>query len=287
MNIAMSGATGFIGGHLTRAFESRNWKVIPLRRDDFMLEDEIFLRKFEDIDVVINMAGMTIATRWTEEYKKQLFSSRIDTTKRIVLALKKIPQKPRLFISISAVGIYRTQGDHTEEDTNYAQDFLGRLAFDWEQMALRAKEAGVRTVIFRLGVVLGPDGGALQKMLLPFRTGLGGIIGDGKQFFSWVHIEDLIRAHVTVIENEKYEGTYNLTAPNPTTNEGLTKALGNALHKPTFMRIPGFVFKLQLGEAAKVLLEGQRAFPKRLTESGFVFAFSEIEKAISDLVKEG
>ncbi|HAM53306.1 MAG TPA: TIGR01777 family protein [Nitrospiraceae bacterium] len=281
----MSGATGFIGSHLTRAFENKGWKVIPLRRDDFSLEDEIWLRKFEHVDVVINLAGTTIATRWTEEYKKQIVSSRIDTTKRIVLALKEIPQKPRLFISASAVGIYRAEGVHTEEDTNYATDFLGKLAFQWEQEALKAKEAGIRMMIFRLGVVLGPDGGPLQKMLVPFRTGLGGVVGDGKQPFSWVHIEDLIRAYLTAIENEQYEGIYNLTAPNPTTNAGLSKALGKALHRPTFMRIPGFAVKLKLGDAAILLTSGQHALPKRLTESGFVFQFPEIETAIIDLVK--
>lgn len=284
MNIHMSGATGFVGGHLTRAFGDKGWNVIPLRREDLKLGDEDFLKKMEGADVVINLAGASIAERWTEEYKKTMYSSRVDTTRKIVDALERMGRKPALFISTSAVGIYDTEGEHTEEDTHYADDFLGKLALDWEHAALKAGELGVRTVIFRFGVVLGLNGGALQKMLIPFRMGLGGVIGHGKQPFSWVHVEDLIRAYTTVIENAACHGIYNLTSPHPTTNAGLTKALGNVLHKPAFIHVPAFAFRLQLGEGAKVLLEGQRVLPKRLLESGFTFKFTEIEKALEDLV---
>lgn len=285
MNILMSGATGFIGGHLTGAFGDKGWKVIPLGRDVLKLPDEDFLKKMEGADVVVNMAGASIAERWTEEYKHIMYASRVDTTRKVVNVLGKMSRKPSVFISTSAVGIYDTEGEHTEEDTHYANDFLGQLALDWEYAALKAGEVGIRTVIFRFGVVLGQDGGALQKMLIPFRMGLGGVIGNGKQPFSWVHIEDLIRAYTTVIENESYHGIYNLTSPHPTTNAGLTKALGHALHKPAFMHVPAFVFKLQLGEGAKVLLEGQRVLPKRLLESGFIFRFTEIDKALDNLVE--
>ena len=284
MNILMSGATGFVGSHLTRAFGDKGWNVIPLRREDLQLGDEDFLKKIGGAAVVINLAGASIAERWTEEYKKIMYSSRVDTTEKIVRALPKMNRKPGLFISTSAVGIYDTEGEHTDEDTHYADGFLGKLALDWEQAALKAGGLGVRTVIFRFGVVLGLDGGALQKMLIPFRMGLGGVIGHGKQPFSWVHIEDLIRAYTAVIENDTYQGIYNLTSPHPTTNAGLTKALGHALRKPAFMHIPAFAFRLQLGEGAKILLEGQRVLPKRLLESGFTFRFAEIEKALEDLV---
>jgi uncharacterized protein (TIGR01777 family) len=285
MKIAMSGATGFIGGHLTNAFEGKGWRVVPLRRDDLEGNGTALLQEVEGADVVINLAGASIAARWTEEYKKIMYGSRIETTRKIVDALGKTEKKPDLFISTSAVGIYDTKGAYTEEDARYADDFLGKLALDWEQEALGAKDRGIRTVIFRFGVVLGPDGGALKEMLIPFRLGLGGVIGHGTQSFSWVHIEDLLRAFFAAIENKNFEGIYNLTAPNPTTNRGLTEALGHALHRPAVMRVPAFVFRLQLGEGAKVLLEGQRVFPKRLQESGFTFMFTEIEKAIEDLVK--
>lgn len=286
MNIVMSGASGFIGGHLTKAFESKGWKVMPLTRNDLTLDDSAVLAKVEGADVVVNLAGTPIATRWSEEYKKAIYSSRVDTTKKIVSSLKKAGRKPALFISTSAIGIYPTRGEHTEDERHYADDFLGKVTFDWEQTALKAKEAGIRTVIFRLGIVLGSDGGALQKMLTPFRVGLGGIIGDGKQHFSWVHIEDLVKAYSTAVENTQYEGVYNLTAPNPTTNEGLTKALGHALHMPTVMHVPRILLRLQLGEAAKVVLEGQRVIPKRLLESGFTFTYAEIDQAIGDLLSD-
>ncbi len=283
----MSGATGFIGSHLTKAFEGKGWQAIPLRRGDFDLGEEDFLKKIEGADVVISLAGSTIAARWTQEYKKIMYSSRIDTTKKIVNAILNMSKKPRLFVSTSAVGIYGEEGGvHTEESKNYSAEFLGKLSLDWEQAALKTKEAGVRTVIFRFGVVLGLGGGVLDKMLTPFRLGLGGTIGNGKQAFSWVHIEDLIRAYFTVIENETFEGIYNLTAPNPTTNAGLTKALAHALHKPAFMRIPDFILWMHLGEGAKAISKGQSVLPKRLLDSGFVFNFTRIEEAIEDLVKK-
>lgn len=284
MNIVMSGSTGFVGTHLRKVFGERGWQVSSLVRDDFKLDLNSFLKKVENSDVVINLAGASIATRWTEEYKKAMYDSRIVTTKTIVGALRALGKKPGVFISASAVGIYQAGGPYTEQDRKYADDFLGNLSRDWERAALEAKESGIRTVIFRLGIVLGTGGGALGKMLVPFRMGLGGVIGDGRQPFSWVHIDDLVNAYLRVMEEKSLEGIFNLTAPNPTTNEGLTKALGHALKKPTFMRVPGFVLRLQLGEAAEALLKGQAVFPKRLLDSGFMFRFADIERAIEDLV---
>jgi len=285
MNIIMSGASGFVGSHLTRAFGEKGWNVLSLGREDFRLDETSFHKRFEGSDVVINLAGATIMKKWTEEYKKVVYSSRIDTTTRIVTALERIEKKPRVFISTSAIGIYEPRGVHTEEDRNYSRDFLGRLAQEWEARATGAKNAGIRTVIFRFGIVLGKDGGALQEMLTPFKLGLGGTIGDGKQAFSWVHIDDLVSAYFTAIEQGTYEGVYNLTAPHPSTNEELTRALGRVLNKPTFMRVPAFVLKLQFGEAAEVLLQGQHVIPKRLTESGFTFRFKHIEEALEDLLR--
>ena len=284
MNIAMSGATGFIGSHLTKALEGRGWTVIPLRRNDFEGDETLLPNKIEGADVVVNLAGATIAGRWTEEYKKVIYSSRVGITLKIVEAMSRADKKPWLFISTSAVGIYDTKGVYTEQDEHYAGDFLGGLALDWERAALGAGGAGIRTVIFRFGVVLGRGGGALEKMLIPFRLGLGGVIGDGTQPFSWVHVDDLTSAFFAAIENRNFAGIYNLTAPNPTTNRGLTEALARALHRPAVMRVPAFVFRLQLGEGAKVLLEGQRVLPKRLLERGFTFRFTGIEEAVEDLV---
>ncbi len=283
----MSGATGFIGSHLARAFEGKNSTVVPLKREDFAGDAAASLsRKTDGVDVVINLAGSTIAARWTEEYKKVMYRSRVGITRAIVEAMARAEKKPGVFISASAVGIYDTRGTYTEDDSQYAGDFLGSLAADWERAALEAAVAGIRTVIFRFGVVLGRGGGALEKMLIPFRMGLGGVIGDGKQPLSWVHIDDLVAAFFVAAEDRRFAGIYNLTSPNPTTNRELTKALGRALHRPAIMRVPAFIFRLQLGEGAKVLLEGQRVLPKRLLESGFSFRFTHIGEAIEDLLRK-
>lgn len=284
MKIVMSGATGFVGRALTKAFAGRGWSVVPLGREDFKGPGADLGKKLDGADAVINLAGAPVAARWSDEYKKTLRSSRIDTTRKIVTALGPAAVKPKVFISTSAIGIYETKGEHTEENARYAEDFLGRLAADWESEAKRAEGLGIRTVVFRFGIVLGADGGALEKMLIPFRMGLGGVIGDGTQAFSWIHVGDLTRAYFAAIENEALAGTFNLTAPTPTTNAGLTRALAGVLHRPAFFKVPAFVLRLQFGEGATVLVQGQRALPKRLLDAGFVFRFPTIESALDDLI---
>ncbi len=286
MKIVASGITGFIGSYLKTEFVvNRGWQVEALRTDDFSLPDDEFLKKLNGADVIINLAGATISARWTEDYKKLLYSSRIDTTRKIVGAIAKLKKKPKLFISASAVGRYAAEGVHTEEKGVYATDFLGRLAEAWEAEALKAADAGVRTVIFRFGVVLGPGGGLLAKLMLPFRLGLGGTIGDGKQPCSWVHIRDIADAFLAAIDNTKFSGIYNLTAPNPTTNGGLTKAIGGALHRPTIFRIPKLALRLKFGEGAETFASGQSVLPKRLLDAGFRFSFVTVEEAVRDIVK--
>lgn len=285
MNILMSGSTGFVGKYLSEAFLGEGWRVIPLRREDFKLSEDEFQKKCEGADIVINLAGAPVAGRWTEEYKKTLYSSRIDVTSKIIRAVERMEKRPELFISTSAIGIYSSQGTHTEESHTYNDGFLGKLALAWEKTALKAQDLGIRTVIFRFGVVLGRDGGALQKMLIPFRIGLGGIVGDGKQAFSWIHIEDLKNAYFLVIGEKRFSGTFNLTSPNPVTNEELTRALAGVLGKPAVLRVPAFVLRLQYGEGAKIFIEGQTVLPGRLLDSGFKFTFGRLEQALADLVK--
>jgi len=285
MKIVASGITGFVGGHLKNEFVKHGWVVEPLRTEDFRLNDDEFLDKFTGATIVLNLAGAPISARWTEDYKKLLYSSRIDTTRKIVDAVTRMERKPRLFISTSAVGRYAGTGTHTENEFSYASDFLGRLAEKWEEEALKAAGAGVRTIIFRFGIVLGPDGGILANMLPPFRLGLGGTIGNGQQDFSWVHIDDLVTAYLEAIENGKFSGIYNLCAPNPTTNAGLTRALAKALHRPAIFRIPMFALRLKFGEGAAAIASGQRVLPKRLLEAGFRFSFPDIEGAIADIVE--
>ncbi len=280
--IAMSGVTGFVGSHLSGTLGSKGCEIIPLGRSDF--ESAGPVDRIRGADTVINLAGAPIINRWTKAYKKELYASRINTTKSLVTAFSQMDPKPGLFISTSAVGYYPPGGPYTEEDEKKADDFLGKLTRDWENEALKAEDAGIRTVIFRFGVVLGKDGGALKQMLTPFKLGMGGTVGDGSQPLSWIHMKDLIRAYEAVIENMDYSGTYNLTAPNPTTNKGFTLALGKALHRPALFKIPKFVMHAKLGEGAQILTSGQHVIPARLIESGFNFLFPEIEGAVKDCV---
>lgn len=284
MKVAISGAGGFIGTHLVQMFKEKRWEVSQLHTADFDLDDSAFAKKLSGAQIVIHLAGASINKHWTKPYKKVLYTSRVDTAKKIVRAMEKMEQKPELFICTSAVGIYASSGKYDEEHAVYADDFLGRLAKDWESAAWQSKTLGIRTVIFRYGIILGHGGGILKEMLLPFKLGLGGTIGDGRQNFTWVHIHDLMRAYLFVIEHPDTEGVYNLMAPNPTTNYELTKTLGAALHRPTPFSIPKFLLKLRFGtEAAEALSSGQYVTPKRLPEAGFEFEFKTIEAALNNL----
>lgn len=282
--IAMSGASGFVGSNLRKAFGEEGWDIVPLGRNDFRAGPEGLAKQMQNADVVVNLAGAPVIKRWTKEYKKTIYESRIDVTKKIVESFSVMKPKPKLLISTSAVGYYGSEGINTEDKYMKADDFLGHLAQDWEEEALRAGAIGIRTVIFRLSVVLGRDGGTMKKIITPFKFGLGGTIGDGSQGFSWIHIKDLLRAYIFAIENSTCKGIYNLTAPNPTTNRGLTIALSKALKKHAFLHIPRSVLKLRYGEGADALINGQSVIPKRLLEIGFEFLFPEIDEAVRDCI---
>ncbi|MCT7580858.1 TIGR01777 family oxidoreductase [Aliarcobacter butzleri] len=278
--IAISGANGFVGTSLTNFFSSFRYKIVPLSRD--ILNNKSKLEEvLNSTDIVINLAGANIINRWSESYKKLLYSSRIDTTSKIVNAISSISNKPKLLISTSAVGIYDNKSIY-DENGSFSNDFLSNLCQDWEKEALKAKSEATKVAIFRFGIILGKDGGALQKMITPFKFGLGGTIGSGKQAFSFIHISDLLNAYKFVIEND-YDGVFNLTAPTPTTNKGLTLALGKTLKRPTILPVPEFVLKLIFSEGARVLTDGQSAIPKKLLDLGFEFKFKTIEETIENL----
>lgn len=283
MQIAVSGATGFIGTHLRRVLAAHGHATVPLGRTDFATTAASLAQKLRGCDAIVNLAGAPIAARWTAAYKKILSASRIATTRMLVEALAHLDPAPQVLISASGTGIYRSHGNHTEEDTDYADDFLGRLAQDWEGEALKAESSGVRTVVFRFGVVLGRNGGALQRILPLFRFGLGGRLGSGRQPFSWVHIADLTAAIIRAVVDPGMRGIYNLTAPQPTTNAALTRTLASVLRRPAWLPVPAFALKLLFGEAASVLLGGQRVLPKRLLDSGFQFSFPDLQQALADL----
>ena len=280
--IAITGASGFVGTNIKRFFSNLDYKIVAISRD--ILNDEAKLQEvIDNADVVINLAGANIIGRWTQEYKEQLYKSRLETTKKVATALQKTPvSKQKLLISTSAVGIYDNK-DTYDEDGTYADDFLSKLCQDWEKEAKTAKSSNVKVSIFRFGIVLGKNGGAFAKMITPFRLGLGGIIGSGNQAFSYIHIDDLLRAYKFVIENN-LEDTFNLTAPKPTTNLQFTRALGCALKRPTLIPVPEFVLKLIFSEGAKVLTDGQDVIPKKLLSLGFEFKYNDITQTVNSLV---
>lgn len=285
MKIAMTGSTGFVGTALKSALERDGHEILPIGRKELGLEPTELASHLKGVEVIINMAGANIARRWTREYKKILYRSRIETTHTLVRAVSHMDKAPVKFISTSAVGIYDEEGTHTEDDYGYAVDFLGLICRDWEREAKAAMDLDVDVVIFRFGVVIGKGGGALSKMLPAFKLGIGGTIGDGHQPFSWIHMEDLIAAYRRAITDHHITGTFNLTAPHPVTNKELTKTLGKVLRRPTLFPLPPFILKLIYGEGADVLTVGQNVVPKRLLDRGFVFKFPDIESALRDVLK--
>jgi uncharacterized protein (TIGR01777 family) len=241
--------------------------------------------KVKDFDAIINLAGASIFNKWTEGYKKLIRESRMRTTQNIVEGLPSNPDHPVTLFSTSAVGYYGFHGDEElVEDSPPGNDFLARLAIDWEAEALKAREKRVRVVITRFGIVLGEKGGALGQMVPLFKKFIGGPIGNGKQWFSWVHIKDLAEAFLFLIKHPEISGPANLCAPYPVRNKDLAKALGRVLHRPSFMPAPGFMIKLVLGEFGSIILEGQRVIPRKLLTSGFTFQYPEIETALLDIV---
>lgn len=280
--IAMSGASGFVGSTLRGRLAEKGWHVRSLGRAELSLPPEELARLLQGVDCIINLAGAPVISRWTAEYKKIMYQSRVALTRKLVSACALLEIPPQVFLSASAIGCYTEAGMHREDSQLLAHDFLGELVRDWEHEAFRARELGMRTAVFRFGVVLGPGGGALAKMITPFKFGLGGVIGTGRQPFSWIHIHDLARVFEQALTDQSYEGVYNLTAPHPTTNAGLTKALSRALSRPAMLPVPEFVLRILFGEGARVLTSGQTVIPQRLLARGFQFDFPTIEAAVDD-----
>ncbi len=282
MNVLISGATGLVGSNLQKMFTAKGDHVVALSRNDFSGSLSDMAEKISKSDIIIHLAGAPIVARWTASHKKDIMDSRVNTTHMLVQAIELAAKKPGLLISTSAVGIYADGTVNTEEDAHLADGFLSEVCQRWEAEALFAQPF-TKVAIFRFGVILSKDGGALQQMLLPFKLGLGGPIAGGKQGFSWIHIEDLLQAYSYVIEH-KLEGIFNLTAPEITDNALFTKELGNALHRPVFMPIPAFALKLAFGEGAVSLTTGQKVLPEKLLNEGFEFRYPDLKKAFEELV---
>ncbi|MGJ8678704.1 TIGR01777 family oxidoreductase [Paraglaciecola sp.] len=290
MNILMTGGSGLIGSNLIPLL--RPSEVSVYTRNVAMAEKILghkihfisnldLLENVNDYDVVINLAGEPIADKkWTIEQKKRIEESRWSITEKVVKLIKNSDTPPKVFISGSAIGYYGRQDD-TEIDESFDQvhdEFSHQLCERWEFLAKQAESNKTRVCILRTGVVISKRGGALYKMLTPFKWGLGGPIGNGQQYLSWIHLEDMLQGIVHLIKNETCSGVYNFTAPHPVTNEEFSKKLAATLNRPCFFRVPEFVLRKMMGEMADLLIYGQRVIPKRLLDSGYKFVYPELSQ---------
>lgn len=286
MKIAISGASGFIGSYLTQYLNSLSIETIPLTRKMFKpsMENEL-LAALESADVVVNLAGSTIARRWTPWAKDEIMESRIGPTRILVHAINRLSKKPRLFISTSAAGIYPSDYNiYRESDKATGKTFLSKVCIKWED-EVKDMDPEVRLIIMRLGLVWDKKEGSLPKMLFPFRIFLGGMIGNGYQPLSWIHIDDVVRAIHFFITNDETHGIYNLTSPDVINNRTFTQTVAKLLVRPTWLNIPPILLRILFGGAAYLFVKGQAAFPERLLDAGFTFKYDQAEQTLTEIIK--
>lgn len=296
----MTGASGMVGTALSFDLRAGGNTVVPLVRPPQLpgvdqaawnpKTGEIDAAAAAGADAVINLAGASIGERrWNASRKQLLRSSRVDATRGLIAALAKLEPRPRVLVSASAIGYYGNRGDEQLTETSPpGDDFLARLVRDWEAEANRAAELGLRTVILRLGVVLSKRGGALAQMLPPFRMGLGGRIGSGRQWMSWIALADAVQLMRVALEDAAWTGSYNAVSPQPVTNEDFTRALGRVLRRPTVFPVPGFALRGMFGEmAGALLLASQRVQPQRLAAAGYSYLYPELEPALHSVLARG
>ncbi len=295
MKVAISGPTGLIGTALGESLAadgvqilalSRKPAVPPLETIRWDVESGRFdASGLEQVDAVVHLAGEPIAQRWNEARKKVIRESRVKSTALLVEGLKSLKRKPKVLISGSAVGFYGDRGDEVLEETSPpGSGFLPETCQAWERAAMEAMGVGIRTAVLRTGIVLSTRGGALKKMLPPFRLGVGGPVGSGQQWMSWIHIDDIVGAIRHIIDKDDLMAAVNGTAPAPATNAEFTRAFGRALSRPAFLPAPAFGLKIAFGEMATMLLEGQRVVPRKLLDTGYRFRFPELSAALSDVL---
>ena len=300
MKILITGGSGFVGSNLTDFLLSRGHQVIAIGRSEpqhgadranyhFVAADTTckgpWQKELADVDAVVNLAGATIFRRWTKKYKKQIYDSRILTTRNVVEALP--PDTNLTLCSASGAGYYGSRRDDIlKEDEKAGSDFLAGVSVDWEQEALLAGAKGARVAIMRFGVILGKNGGAMSKLIPAFKMFVGGPLGDGNQWFPWLHLDDLMSAIEFVLDHQEVSGPLNFCGPNPVRNRELAQALGEVLGRPSFMPAPAFMIRLAMGEFGDVFLGSQRTLPDKLLNHGFSFKYPEIKGAIRAVIEE-
>ncbi len=308
MIFVISGGTGLIGSNLVGLLAGDDHEIIILSRSPtqapgFPQNVEIipwdaetaagWTEALNGADVVINLAGESIAGQgffpspWSESRKDSILQSRIKVGQALLAGIKEVKQKPRVFIQASAIGYYGTSKDATfTEDSPAGSDFLANTCRSWESSTRPVKEFGVSHIITRLGMVLSSEGGAFPRLRLPFQLFLGGPFGDGEQWYSWIHIEDVCRAIIFLSKNPQAHGIYNLTAPQPVRNKAFAKALGKIMSRPSFIPVPGFLLRWAFGDVSTVVLDGQRVLPQKLKSLGYSFQYPTLEMALRDLLNK-
>ncbi|MDD1422454.1 TIGR01777 family oxidoreductase [Dolichospermum sp. ST_sed1] len=305
MKIVISGATGFVGSRLVERLQTEGHRILVLTRNTTFAQKVFPSQAFPNLEIisytpgvsgiwqdsiagcdgVVNLAGEPIAEgRWTPERKQEILKTRKLGTQKIVEAIAKANPQPSVLVNTSAIGYYGTSETASfDEDSASGNDFLAQVCQEWEAEASKVKDANVRLVILRFGIVLG-NGGALGKMITPFKLFAGGPIGSGQQWFSWIHLDDIVSLIIQALTKPTMEGVYNATAPQPVRMNDLSTTMGNVMNRPSWLPVPGFAIEAILGDGAKVVLEGQQVLPKRTLESGFEFQYPNLPSALKQIL---
>ncbi|GHC37143.1 TIGR01777 family oxidoreductase [Aidingimonas halophila] len=296
MRVLITGGTGFVGVRLCERLQSAGHEVLVISRDperarrrlpeNAWVDSAVLSAVNQNPEAIVNLAGEPIADkRWSEAQKRRLIDSRVNITRDLVMLCRELETPPRVMVSGSAMGYYGDQGNReVTEQTPAKDEFAHRLCERWESAARDVEEYGVRLAVLRIGLVLGPGGGTLQRLLPPFKLGLGGRLGSGQQFMPWIHREDLVRTIEFLLEQEALAGPFNASAPHPVTNAEFTRTLARQLKRPALLTVPSLALKLGLGEMSRLLLTGADMRPARLQAAGFTFHFPTLEQALSDIL---